>query len=60
MMHGFSADWISPTRSDGGLNNRIRVLQQRVYGYRDEECLMLEIIAVSLPPLPKLTKYDPR
>ena len=36
-----------------GLNNRIRVLQRRAYGYRDEEYLKLKIIAAFLPPLPR-------
>lgn len=36
-----------------GLNNKIRVLQRRAYGYRDEEYLRLKIIAAFLPPLPK-------
>lgn len=34
-----------------GLNNKIRVLQRRAYGYRDEEYLKLKIIAAFLPPL---------
>jgi len=42
-----------------GLNNKIRVLQRRAYGYRDEEYLKLKIIAAFLPPLPKFTKNDP-
>ena len=36
-----------------GLNNKIRVLQRRAYGYRDEEYLKLKIIAAFLPPLPR-------
>ena len=36
-----------------GLNNKIRVLQRRAYGYRDEEYLRLKIIAAFLPPLPR-------
>ena len=35
-----------------GLNNKIRVLQRRAYGYRDEEYLKLKIITAFLPPLP--------
>jgi transposase len=35
-----------------GLNNKIRVLQRRAYGYRDEEYLKLKIVAAFLPPLP--------
>jgi transposase len=42
-----------------GLNNKIRVLQRRAYGHRDEEYLKLKIIAAFLPPLPKSTKNDP-
>jgi transposase len=34
-----------------GLNNKIRVLQRRAYGYRDEEYLKLKIIAAFLPAL---------
>lgn len=36
-----------------GLNNKIRVLQRRAYGYRDEEYLKLKIVAAFLPPLEK-------
>ena len=36
-----------------GLNNKIRVIQRRAYGYRDEEYLKLKIIASFLPPLPR-------
>jgi len=36
-----------------GLNGKIRVLQRRAYGYRDEEYLKLKIVAAFLPPLPK-------
>jgi len=34
-----------------GLNTKIRVLQRRAYGYRDEEYLKLKIVAAFLPPL---------
>jgi len=34
-----------------GLNNKIRVLQRRAYGYRDEEYLKLKVIAAFLPAL---------
>lgn len=34
-----------------GLNNKIKVLMRRAYGYRDEEYLKLKIIAAFLPPL---------
>jgi len=36
-----------------GLNNKVRVIQRRAYGYRDEEYLKLKIIASFLPPLPR-------
>ena len=36
-----------------GLNNKIRVLHRRAYGFRDEEYLKLKIIATFLPPLPR-------
>jgi transposase len=36
-----------------GLNNKIRVLQRRAYGYRDEDYLKLKIVAAFLPPLPR-------
>ena len=36
-----------------GINNKIRVLQRRAYGYRDEEYLKLKIVAAFLPPLPR-------
>jgi transposase len=42
-----------------GLNNKIRVLQRRAYGYRDEEYLRLKIIAAFLPPLPRSAEFDP-
>jgi len=41
-----------------GLNNKIRVLQRRAYGYRDEEYLKLKIVAASLPPLPRSDDHD--
>jgi transposase len=34
-----------------GLNNKIRVLQRRAYGYRDEDYLELKIVAGFLPAL---------
>ena len=34
-----------------GLNTKIRVIQRRAYGYRDEQFLKLKIIASFLPPL---------
>ena len=42
-----------------GLNNKIRVLQRRAYGYRDEEYLGLKIVAAFLPPLPKSGSRGP-
>lgn len=36
-----------------GLNNKIRVLQRRAYGFRDEEYLKLKIVAAFLSPLPR-------
>lgn len=37
-----------------GLNNKIRVIQRRCYGIRDEEYLRLKILTCTLPPLPPL------
>jgi transposase len=34
-----------------GLNNKIRVLQRRAYGFRDEEYLKLKILTCTLPKL---------
>jgi transposase len=34
-----------------GLNNKIRVIQRRSYGFRDEEYLKLKILTMSLPEL---------
>ena len=34
-----------------GLNNKIRVIQRRAYGLRDEDYLKLKILTTSLPPL---------
>jgi len=34
-----------------GLNNKIRVIQRRAYGIRDEEYLRLKILTCMLPPL---------
>jgi len=42
-----------------GLNNKIRVLQRRAYGYRDEEYLKLKIISAFLPPLPRGASRGP-
>ena len=35
-----------------GLNNKIRVLQRRAYGLRDEQYLGLKILTCNLPPIP--------
>ena len=43
-----------------GLNNKIRVLQRRAYGYRDEDYLKLKIVAAFLPPLTRSAEKDPR
>lgn len=40
-----------------GLNNKIRVIQRRAYGLRDEEYLRLKILTCMLPPLPRLLAY---
>ena len=42
-----------------GLNNKIRVLQRRAYGYRDEDDLKLKIVAAFLPPLTRSAEKDP-
>ena len=42
-----------------GVNNKIRVIQRKAYGYRDEEYLNLKIIASFLPPLPKNAQINP-
>jgi transposase len=34
-----------------GLNNKIRVVQRRAYGLRDEEYLRLKVLTMMLPPL---------
>ena len=34
-----------------GLNNKVRVLQRRAYGLRDEEYLRLKILTCMLPAL---------
>ena len=36
-----------------GLNNKIRVIQRRCYGIRDEDHLHLNILTCTLPPLPQ-------
>ena len=42
-----------------GVNNKIRVLQRRAYGYRDEEYLKLKIVAAFLPSLPRNAVFNP-
>ena len=42
-----------------GLNNKIRVLQRRAYGYRDEEYLKLKIVAAFLHPLTRSAEKRP-
>ena len=42
-----------------GLNNKIRVLQRRAYGYRDEDYLKLKIVAAFLPPITRSAEMDP-
>ena len=42
-----------------GLNNKIRVLQRRAYGYRDEDYRKLKIVAAFLPPLTRNAEKDP-
>lgn len=42
-----------------GVNNKIRVLQRRAYGYRDEKYLKLKIVAAFLPPLPRNADINP-
>ena len=42
-----------------GLNNKIRVLQRRADGYRDENYLKLKIVAAFLSPLTRSAEKDP-
>jgi hypothetical protein len=35
----------------GGLNNKIRVIQRRAYGLRDEEYLRLKVLTCMLPAI---------
>ena len=42
-----------------GVNNKIRVLQRRAYGYRDEEYLKLKIVAAFLPPWTQKCRLQP-
>lgn len=41
-----------------GLNNKIKVLMRRAYGYRDEDYLRLKIIAAFLPLLERWSSVD--
>lgn len=34
-----------------GINNKIRTIQRRAYGFRDEEYLRLKILTCTLPKL---------
>ncbi|MGK5086642.1 transposase, partial [Bdellovibrionota bacterium FG-2] len=36
-----------------GVNNKVRVIQRRAYGLRDEEYLKLKVLTGMLPPLEK-------
>lgn len=42
-----------------GLNNKIRVLQRRAYGYHDEDYLKLKIVAAFLPALQRQGRNNP-
>ena len=42
-----------------GVNNKIRVIQPKAYGNRDEECRKVKIIASFGPPLPKNAQINP-
>lgn len=42
-----------------GINNKIRVLQRRAYGYHDDDYLNLKIVAAFLPPLAQHGSSDP-
>jgi transposase len=42
-----------------GLNNKIRVLQRRTYGYRDEDYSSSKIIAVFFSPLTRSVGKNP-
>ena len=41
----------SRSASSKGFNNKIRVIQRRAYGLRDEEYLRLKILTCMLPAL---------
>jgi transposase len=43
-----------------GLNHKIRVLQRRAHGYRDEDYLKLKIVAAFLPPFNSTRPARPR
>ena len=36
-------------RIDEGMNNKIRTIQRRAYGIKDEEYLRLKVLTMSLP-----------
>ena len=42
-----------------GVNNKIRVLQRGVYGYRDDGYLKLKILVEFFPPLPRNADINP-
>lgn len=42
-----------------GLNNKIRILQRRTYGYRDADYLKLKLVAAFLPPLTRSAEKHP-
>jgi len=42
-----------------GLNNKIRVLQRRASGYRDEDYLKFKIVIAFLPPLSRREERVP-
>jgi hypothetical protein len=41
-----------------GLNNKIRVIQRRAYGLRDEDYLAFKIMTLGLPPLEKTLRVN--
>jgi hypothetical protein len=63
-VRGLPATAIQRTKSvldwSKGSNNKIRVLQRRGYGYRDDKYLKLKIVAAFLPPLPRNANINPQ
>ena len=41
------------------VNNNIRLIQRRDYGFRDEDYLKRKIVVSFLPPLPKKANINP-